>query len=98
MQSSTLGSLEALLELLKGAKIPVSGIGLGPLFKRHILKVLKAVEKKNEKEEYATILAFEVEPDKEARELAEKSGIKVFTAKIVYHLVDSFKVYAEECL
>ncbi len=98
VQSSTLGSLEALLELLKGSKVPVSSIGLGPLYKRHILKVLKASEKKGEKEEYATILAFEVEPDKEARELAEKNGIKIFTAKIVYHLVDSYKKHAEECL
>eukprot|EP01022_Parablepharisma_sp_SALTPOND_P009286 TRINITY_DN1385_c0_g1_i1.p2 TRINITY_DN1385_c0_g1~~TRINITY_DN1385_c0_g1_i1.p2 ORF type:complete len:877 (+),score=144.68 TRINITY_DN1385_c0_g1_i1:82-2712(+) len=98
VQSSTLGSLEALLELLKVAKVPVSSIGLGPIYKRHILKVLKASEKKGEKEEYATILAFEVEPDKEARELAEKNGIKVFTANVVYHLVDSYKKHAEECL
>jgi len=98
VQSSTLGSLEALLELLKGQKVPVSNIGLGPIFKRHILKVLKASEKKGEREEYATILAFEVEPDKEAKELAEKNGIKIFTAKIVYHLADSYKKHAEECL
>jgi translation initiation factor 5B len=98
VQSSTLGSLEALLELLKNSKVPVSGIGLGPLYKKHILKVMKASEKKGEKEEYATILAFEVEPDKEANELIVKNGIKLFTAKIVYHLVDAYKKHAGECL
>ena len=98
VQSSTLGSLEALLELLKSYKIPVSDIGLGPLYKKHILKVMKASEKKGEKEEYATILAFEVEPDKEANELIVKNGIKLFTAKIVYHLADAYKKHASECV
>lgn len=98
VQSSTLGSLEALLELLKGNKIPVSAVGLGPIYKRHMLKVLKACEKKADKEEYATVLSFEMEPDKEAKEIAEDNGIKIFTAKIVYHLVDMYKKHAEECL
>ncbi len=98
VQSSTLGSLEALLELLHTIKVPVANIGLGPLFKRHILKVLKLTEMKCEKEEYATILAFEVEPDKEAKELAEKNNIKIFTEKTVYHLIEGFKKYALECL
>eukprot|EP00826_Nyctotherus_ovalis_P026097 TRINITY_DN2036_c0_g1_i4.p1 TRINITY_DN2036_c0_g1~~TRINITY_DN2036_c0_g1_i4.p1 ORF type:complete len:695 (-),score=291.59 TRINITY_DN2036_c0_g1_i4:645-2729(-) len=98
VQSSTLGSLEALLELLKSNKIPVSGIGLGPLYKKHILKVMKASEKKGDREEYATILAFEVEPDKEADELIKKNSIKLFKASVVYHLIDSYKKHADECL
>jgi translation initiation factor 5B len=98
VQSSTLGSLEALLELCKNNNIPVSAVGLGPIYKRHMLKVLKSCEKKAEKEEYATVLAFEVEPDKEAKDIAEEAGVKVFTAKIVYHLIDMYKKHAEDCL
>eukprot|EP00831_Metopus_contortus_P049628 TRINITY_DN4115_c0_g1_i5.p1 TRINITY_DN4115_c0_g1~~TRINITY_DN4115_c0_g1_i5.p1 ORF type:complete len:320 (+),score=55.63 TRINITY_DN4115_c0_g1_i5:205-1164(+) len=97
VQSSTLGSLEALLELLKTEKVPVSAVALGPIFKRHIMKVLKAVEK-GDKAEHATILAFEVEPDREAKEYADKYGIKIFTAKIIYHLIDAYKKLAKECI
>lgn len=40
MQASTLGSLEALLEFLKSpaVKIPVSGINIGPVAKRDVMR------------------------------------------------------------
>lgn len=41
---------------------------------------------------YAVILAFDVPVAKEARELAEEYGVKVFTADIIYHLFDQFTV------
>jgi hypothetical protein len=41
---------------------------------------------------YACILAFDVAVSKEARELAEEFGVKVFTADIIYHLFDQFTV------
>ncbi|CAN1768295.1 Eukaryotic translation initiation factor 5B [Linum perenne] len=59
VQASTLGSLEALLEFLKSpaVKIPVSGIGIGPVHKKDVMKASVMLEKKKE---YATILAFDV--------------------------------------
>lgn len=40
VQASTLGSLEALLEFLKSpaVKIPVSGINIGPVAKRDVMR------------------------------------------------------------
>ena len=38
------------------------------------------------------ILAFDVPISKEARELAEEYGVKIFTADIIYHLFDQFTV------
>ncbi|CAN1268738.1 Eukaryotic translation initiation factor 5B [Linum perenne] len=59
VQASTLGSLEALLEFLKSpaVKIPVSGIGIGPVHKKDVMKASVMLGKKKE---YATILAFDV--------------------------------------
>ncbi|CAN7034850.1 eukaryotic translation initiation factor 5B isoform X2 [Brassica rapa] len=95
VQASTLGSLEALLEFLKSpdVKIPVSGIGLGPVHKKDIMKAGVMLEKKKE---YATVLAFDVKITTEARELADNMGVKIFSADIIYHLFDQFKGYVKD--
>ncbi|XP_022558937.2 eukaryotic translation initiation factor 5B-like [Brassica napus] len=94
VQASTLGSLEALLEFLKSpaVKIPVSGIGIGPVHKKDIMKAGVMLERKKE---YATILAFDVKVTTDARELADEMGVKIFCADIIYHLFDQFKAYIE---
>ncbi|KAD6119401.1 hypothetical protein E3N88_10672 [Mikania micrantha] len=94
VQASTLGSLEALLEFLKTpvVNIPVSGIGIGPVHKKDVMKASVMLEKKKE---YATILAFDVKVTPEARELADDIGVKIFLADIIYHLFDQFKAYID---
>ncbi|KAH9317771.1 hypothetical protein KI387_019540, partial [Taxus chinensis] len=95
VQASTLGSLEALLEFLKSpaVSIPVSGIGIGPVHKKDVMRASVMLEKK--KKEYATILAFDVKITPEARELADELGVKIFMADIIYHLFDQFKAYMD---
>ncbi|KAK6923409.1 Translation initiation factor IF- 2, domain 3 [Dillenia turbinata] len=94
VQASTLGSLEALLAFLKEdvVNIPVSGIGIGPVHKKDVMKASVMLEKKKE---FATILAFDVKVTPEARELAEEYGVKIFIADIIYHLFDQFKAYID---
>jgi translation initiation factor 5B len=94
VQASTLGSLEALLEFLKSpaVNIPVSGIGIGPVHKKDVMKASVMLEKKKE---YATILAFDVKVTPEARELSDELGVKIFIADIIYHLFDQFKAYID---
>ena len=87
VQASTLGSLEALLEFLKVSKIPVANISIGPVFKRDVMSAGIMLEKAKE---YAVMLCFDVKVDKEAQEYADREGIKIFTADIIYHLFDDF--------
>ncbi|KAG2422261.1 hypothetical protein HYH02_015465, partial [Chlamydomonas schloesseri] len=97
VQASTLGSLEALLTFLSsddGGNIPVSGINIGPVHKKDVLRANVMNEKKCPK--YACILAFDVPVNKEARELAEDYGVKIFTADIIYHLFDQFTAYVKQ--
>lgn len=96
VQASTLGSLEALLEFLRSpaVKIPVSGINIGPVNRRDIMRASVMLEKGRKK--YACVLAFDVPVSKEARELAEDAGVKVFTADIIYHLFDQFTAYLRQ--
>ncbi|CDU24687.1 probable GTPase/general translation initiation factor eIF2 [Sporisorium scitamineum] len=95
VQASTLGSLEALLEFLRVSKIPVNGINIGPVFKKDVVRCSTMLEKAKE---LAVILAFDVPVDKEAEKLAEELGIKIFTAKIIYHLENDFTKYHQEVM
>jgi translation initiation factor aIF-2/yIF-2 len=95
VQASTLGSLEALLEFLKVSKIPVSGINIGPVHKKDVHKASVMLEKARE---FAVMLCFDVKVDKEAEELANDLGIKVFKAEIIYHLFDAFTAYHQQLL
>lgn len=45
---------------------------------------------------YATILAFDVKIERDAQELADSQGVKIFQADIIYHLFDKFTNYREE--
>lgn len=78
VQASTLGALEALLEFLRTSKIPVSGINIGGVFKRDIIRAATMVERAPE---FAIVLAFDVEVDKEARKIADEMGVKIFTGR-----------------
>ncbi|CAG8563407.1 9755_t:CDS:10 [Ambispora leptoticha] len=95
VQASTLGSLEALLEFLKTSKIPVSGINIGPVHKKDIMRAATMLERAKE---LAVILCFDVKVDKEAQELAEEMGIKIFQADIIYHLFDQFTAYNKDMM
>jgi translation initiation factor 5B len=92
-QASTLGSLEALLEFLKSpdVNIPVSGINIGPVHKKDVMRASVMLERK--RKEFACILAFDVKVTPEARDMAEELGVKVFTADIIYHLFDQVRAF-----
>lgn len=46
--------------------------------------------------EYAVILAFDVKISSEAKALAEKVGVQIMPADIIYHLFDQFTAYMKK--
>ncbi|XP_067042047.1 eukaryotic translation initiation factor 5B-like isoform X2 [Acropora muricata] len=93
VQASTLGSLEALLEFLRTSKIPYSGVNIGPVHKKDIMKSSTMLEHDGQ---YAVVLAFDVRIERDAQEMADSLGVKIFSADIIYHLFDKFTAYREE--
>ncbi|CAL8143028.1 unnamed protein product [Orchesella dallaii] len=93
VQASTLGSLEALLEFLRTSSIPYSGIRIGPVVKRDVMKASVMLEHDSQ---YAVILVFDVKIERDAQELADHLGVKIFHADIIYHLFDQFIAYRDE--
>ena len=97
VQASTLGALEALLQFLREETkppIPVSAIGIGTIHKRDVTKISIMNEKGCP--EYATILAFDVPIERDAREHANDVNVRIFTADIIYHLFDQFTRFMEQ--
>ncbi|CEI98184.1 Putative Translation initiation factor 5B [Rhizopus microsporus] len=87
VQASTLGALEALLEFLRTSNIPVSGINIGPVHRKDVVKASVMLEKARE---YAVMLCFDVKVDKDAEDLAEELGIKRQEAE-VHSLLDKLQ-------
>ena len=99
VHASTLGALEALLQYLREEckpSIPVSSINIGPIHKKDVMRASTMHEKKMP--EYATILAFDVPIDDEARSYCEELNVRVFSADIIYHLFDQFTAYMNSLL
>ncbi|UJR25567.1 hypothetical protein I4U23_006912 [Adineta vaga] len=92
VQASTLGSLEALLEFLKTSNIPYSGINIGPVHRKDIIRSSAQLERDPQ---WAVVLAFDVRIEKDAQEHADSVGVKIFQADIIYHLFDMFIAHRE---
>ncbi|RXK39536.1 translation initiation factor aIF-2 [Tremella mesenterica] len=95
VQASTLGSLEALLEHLKLSKTPVRGSGIGPIYRKDILKA-GLMLRRDETAHFAVVLGFDVPVDGDAADYAKKEGVKIFTDETIYRLGDQYLAYYNE--
>lgn len=93
VQASTLGSLEALLEFLKVSKIPYAGVRIGPVVRKDVMRASTMLE---HEKKFAVILAFDVKVERDAQEMADREGVKIFQADIIYHLFDRFTEFQAE--
>merc|ERR1711988_727498 len=99
VQASTIGALEALLQHLKeecNPPVPVSKTGIGPIFKRDVRNA--AIMKDKGGDEFAVILAFNVKIDGEAQQEADATGVRIFTAEIIYHLGNAYQTYYDQIM
>ena len=87
LKADTLGSLEAIAEILKRNNVPIRLADVGDISKRDITEA--SVVKEHEPL-YGTILAFNVKILPDAEEEAENRGVQIFQEKIIYHLIDNY--------
>jgi translation initiation factor 5B len=92
-KADTLGSLEAMAEILKANNVPVRSADIGDISKRD---VIEASIVKQHDQSVGAILAFGVKtlPDAEAE--AQANGVKIFRDPIIYNLIDNYLKWVKE--
>jgi len=93
LKCDTIGSLEALTEMLRRQQIPISMADIGPVSRRDVMEA-KAV-KENDRH-LGVILAFNVKISPEAQTEAENYHIKLFHDKVIYSLIDNYTQWVDE--
>ena len=92
-KADSLGSLEALLVLLKEKNIPVVKAGIGNINKTDIITA-KANLEINELD--SVVAGFNVSTEIDAKELAKKDNIKIIKNEVVYKLLEDLVFFRDE--
>jgi len=89
IKTDSLGSLEALISLLKQEKIQISSAGIGPVSKKDIIAAQTNL--KNDPQN-AVILGFNVEEDDDAKAM-DKGKIKILKNEVIYKLIEDLNKF-----
>ena len=88
VKADTLGSLEAVVDTLKESNIAISTADTGMVSRKDVIKAQVITET----DKYlGSILAFGVKVLDDAKEEANKNGIRIFSQPVLYDLVDEYQ-------
>ena len=90
LKADTLGSLEAIIEMLKARQVPIKRADLGPVTRRDVVEA--SAVKKNDKYR-GVVLAFGVKALPDAEQEILDSGVKVFSDQIIYSLIENYQTW-----
>ncbi len=87
LKCDTIGSLEAIVDLLKKANVPIRIADIGNITRRDIIEA--AAVKENDRY-LGVMLGFNVKVLEDAQKEAQDRGVKIFNEQIIYNLVRSY--------
>ena len=87
LRCDTIGSIEAIMDLLKKANIPIQSADIGHITRRDVI----AASAVKEKDRYTgVVLGFNVKILDDAQKESQERGVKIFHERIIYNLVRSY--------
>lgn len=92
VKCDTIGSLEAIMDMLKLRQIPVARADIGPVNKRNIAEV-RAI-KENDRH-LGVVLAFNVKTLPDAQAEANAHHVRIFYDDVIYSLLDTYSTWVE---
>ena len=93
IKCDTIGSLEAITEMLRRKQIPISKADIGPVTRRDVMEA-KAIKEKDR--HLGVILSFNVKIFPDAQTASDESHIQIFEEKIIYSLIDNYSLWVDE--
>ena len=87
LRCDTIGSIEAIMDLLKKADIPVRSADIGHITRRDIIEA-SAVKEKNRY--LGVVLGFNVRILDDAHKESQERDVKIFNEQIIYNLVRTY--------
>jgi translation initiation factor 5B len=92
IKADAIGSLEALISLLREKKIPIRKAKVGKISKKDLIDA-----ESNEKDPFSrVILGFNIDVMPDAVPYMNESGIKVISSNIIYQIIDNYEKWVEE--
>ena len=93
LKCDTIGSLEAITEMLRRQQVPISKADIGPVTRRDVMQA-KAIKDKDR--HLGVILSFNVKVFDDAKLECDESHIRVFEDKIIYSLIDTYSQWVDD--
>jgi translation initiation factor 5B len=93
VRADTLGSLEAILGMLKKMKIPVRKSDIGAVTKTDLME---AISIKKENPEYGMVIAFNAPIPEEVERYAKDAHIKILSDKVIYKILEDYEEWMKE--
>ena len=93
VKADTLGSLEAIVKLLRELEIPIREADIGDVNRRDIINSSIAL---NEDDAHGAIIAFNVNVNSNSKEDLENSDIKLFKGDVIYQIIEDYEAWIDE--
>jgi len=93
LKCDTIGSLEAITEMLRRQQIPVAKADIGHVNRRDVMEAMAI--KENDRH-LGVILAFNVRTLPDAQEEADNHHIKIFNDRVIYSLIDNYTLWVDD--
>ena len=93
VKADTLGSLEAIVKLLKESNIPIRSADIGDVNRRDIINSSIALE---EDDAHGAIIAFNVGVHPNSLEDLNKSDVHLFEGDVIYQIIEEYEEWIKE--
>ena len=93
VKADTLGSLEAIVKLLRELDIPIREADIGDVSRRDIINSSIAL---NENDTHGAIIAFNVNVHQNSEEDLKNSDVKLFKGDVIYQIIEDYESWIDE--
>jgi translation initiation factor 5B len=93
VRAESLGSVEAMVELLKKEEIPIKSAGVGKVVRKDIMNAALTAK---ENRYCGVILAFNVKVMDDAKTEAEATGVPIIWSNVIYKIIEDYAQWKKD--